>query len=91
MSTYSGAPDECSIHWPRKLPCAECTAIVFTNAPSAYDYSYVVELERDLTYVQYEGQKSPPTTVRKLAIPRSHVQYQTDRYRSGCYLVEVQV
>jgi hypothetical protein len=23
-STYSGAPDECSKHWPEKLPCAIC-------------------------------------------------------------------
>lgn len=22
--TYTGAPDECSVHWPRKWPCAEC-------------------------------------------------------------------
>ncbi len=21
---YTGAPDECSIHWPRKDPCVEC-------------------------------------------------------------------
>lgn len=26
-STYTGAPDECSLHWPEKLPCKTCAAI----------------------------------------------------------------
>ena len=63
---------------------------VLTTAPSAYDYGYVVELETGLTVEQYEGQRNPPTNVRRVSIPADHVAYQTDRYLSGMYLTIIE-
>jgi len=62
---------------------------VLTNAPSAYDYGYVVELETGLTVEQYEGQRNPPTNVRRVQMPAESVNYQVARYQSGSYFTQV--
>ena len=63
--------------------------IVLTTAPSAYDYEYVTELETGLTVEQYEGQRNPPTNVRRVSMPAESVAYQVARYPSGMYFTQV--
>lgn len=51
---------------------------VLTEAPAAYDYGYVIELDANVG-------KRFGKVVRLVAIPLSHVTYQRQRYSSGLY------
>lgn len=55
---------------------------VWTNAPVEYDYAYVIPLGRGYSSEGDEG--------RYALIPSESVEYQTDRYRSGLYQVEIE-
>ena len=59
--------------------------IIYTNAPSDYDYQYVTELDANVGNFNSGMDKDRP--VRKLDIdaPEWQVQHQRDRYSSGLY------
>ena len=59
--------------------------IIYTNAPSDYDYWYVTELDPDVGRFNSGMDKDKP--VRKLDIKASEtvIQGQRDRYSSGLY------
>lgn len=59
--------------------------IIYTNAPSVYDYWYVTELDPDVGRFNSGMDKDKP--VRKLDIKASEtvIQGQRDRYSSGLY------
>jgi len=57
--------------------------IIYTNAPKAYDYWYVTELDPDVGRFNSGIDKDNP--VRKLDMPEMKVEWQCLRYQSGLY------
>jgi hypothetical protein len=55
--------------------------IVLTTAPDAYDYGYTIDTGRRVD--------RPGGPYRVVMIPNRSVDYQTARYQSGFYAVEV--
>lgn len=70
-------------------------AFIVTNAPVAYDYGQTIPIDLDRVspdtmneddqYVIYRA-KEKGDTVRAVMVPAESVNYQRDRYLSGCYV-----
>lgn len=55
---------------------------LYTNAPEAYDYGYVVRDEQPTAFLRLSRGDTP---VWRVQMPEAHVTYQTGRYLSGLY------
>ena len=60
--------------------------LVATSAPKAYDYDYCSPADDDLAVIMARFEDR---TMRLVWIPDNRVRYQTDRYRSGSYMVVI--
>jgi hypothetical protein len=61
------------------------TTAIFTDAPTAYDYSYGLDLDELGGETPYRNVHSN-RDLRRVVVPSDHATYQSDRYRSGLYL-----
>ena len=59
--------------------------VVYTNAPQAYDYSYVEVIDPE--FARYTGRGGSHPIIRKLLLHTDewHREYQCGRYGSGMY------
>ena len=79
----NGAGDACS-ELAEKLYVDYLCKVYLTNAPRDYDYDYTVELEINCQSPIIPSAKG----WRKVAILKSHADYQTARYASGLYVAQ---